>query len=116
MQVHDCTVYMYMYMYMYVYCMYTYTCNYVIVLCFTFQSRPLIDESYSNVEKLINRIDDFEAKCLYCGGKMDTLIATLQEEITQLTGLNDETENTLLLSVAGLKHVRVNLFCFCFCT
>ena len=36
---------------------------------------------------------------------MDSLITTLQEEVTQLTGLSDETENTLLLSVAGLKHV-----------
>ena len=47
---------------------------------------------------------------------MDTLIATLQEEITQLTGLADETENTLLLSLAGLKHVRdlkINLACSC---
>ena len=69
------------------------------------QSRPLIDESFGHVEKLTNRVDDLEAKCLYCGGKMDTLIATLQEEVTQLTGLNDETENTLLLSIAGLKHV-----------
>ena len=72
---------------------------------FVFQSRPVIDESFSNVEKLTNRVDDLEAKCLYCGGKMDTLIATLQDEVTQLTGLNDETENTLLLSIAGLKHV-----------
>ena len=65
----------------------------------------MTDESFSHVEKLTNRVDDLEAKCLYCGGKMDTLIATLQDEITQLTGLNDETENTLLLSIAGLKHV-----------
>ena len=77
-----------------------------------FQSRPLIDESFSHVEKLTNQIDNLEAKCLYCKGKMDTLIATLQEEVhvTQLTGLNDETENTLLLSVAGLKYVRVFSF------
>ena len=75
--------------------------------CFLFQSRPVIDDSFSHVEKLTNRIDNLDAKCLYCGGKMDTLIATLQEEITQLTGLDDETENTLLLSVAGLKHVSV---------
>ena len=67
----------------------------------------MIDDSFSHVEKLTNRIDNLDAKCLYCGGKMDTLIATLQEEITQLTGLDDETENTLLLSVAGLKHVSV---------
>ena len=73
------------------------------------QSRPLIDESFSHVEKLTNRVDDLEAKCLYCGGKMDTLIATLQEEVTQLTGLNDETENTLLLSIAGLKHVSLRI-------
>ena len=52
-------------------------------------------------------MDNLEAKCLYCGGKMDTLITTLQDEIISLTGLTDETENTLLLSVAGLKHVRV---------
>ena len=72
---------------------------------FVFQSRPVIDESFSHIEKLTNRVDDLEAKCLYCGGKMDTLIATLQDEVTQLTGLSDETENTLLLSIAGLKHV-----------
>ena len=59
------------------------------------------------MEKLTNRIDDLEAKCLYCGGKMDTLIATLQGAVTGLSGLPDETENTLLLSLAGLKHVRV---------
>ena len=38
---------------------------------------------------------------------MDTLIATLQGAVTGLSGLPDETENTLLLSLAGLKHVRV---------
>ena len=38
---------------------------------------------------------------------MDTLIATLQVEVTQLSGLPDDTENTLLLSLAGLKHVRI---------
>ena len=79
----------------------------MLILPLIFQSRPLIDGSFSNVEKLTTRVDDLEAKCLYCGGKMDTLIATLQEEITQLTGLNDETENTLLLSIAGLKHVGI---------
>lgn len=79
----------------------------MLILPLIFQSRLLIDGSFSNVEKLTTRIDDLEAKCLYCGGKMDTLIATLQEEITQLTGLNDETENTLLLSIAGLKHVSI---------
>ena len=75
-----------------------------------FQSHLLIDKLFSHVEKLTNQIDNLEAKCLYCKGKMDTLIATLQEEVTQLTRLNDETENTLLLSVAGLKHVRVFSF------
>ena len=69
----------------------------------------MINESFGNVEKLTNRVDDLEAKCLYCGGKMDTHIATLQDEVTQLTGLNDETENTLLLSIAGLKHVSHSL-------
>ena len=41
---------------------------------------------------------------------MDTLIATLQVEVTGLTGLSDEAENTLLLSLAGLKHVRVSSY------
>ena len=69
------------------------------------------ETSSSQIEKLTNRLDDVEAKCLYCGGKMESLIDVLQEEITSLSGLEDETENTLLLSLAGLKHVGVVWVC-----
>lgn len=36
---------------------------------------------------------------------METVIATLQDEIPELPNLQPDTENTLLLAIAGLKQV-----------
>ena len=71
------------------------------------QSTSQVDGSVSQLDKLTNRIDDLQAKCLYCGGKADSLISSMQEEIIKLEGLPPETENTLLLSLAGLKQVGI---------
>jgi len=38
------------------------------------------------------------------------LITALQDEILKLEGLSPETENTLLMSLAGLKHVRYSYY------
>ncbi|XP_064397885.1 TBC1 domain family member 5-like [Halichondria panicea] len=70
------------------------------------KSSPFTGVSSSKLDKLSNRIDDLQAKCLYCGGKADSFIASLQTEIVKLEGLSPETENTILLSLAGLKQVR----------
>lgn len=74
--------------------------------------------SMTQVERLTGRVDDLEAKVAYCGSKMDTLLLDMENEISALTDgkqLSPETENTLLLSLAGLKHVRdilLNKICF----
>ncbi len=73
------------------------------------QSTPSSGVSSSKLDKLSNRIDDLQAKCLYCGGKADSFIASLQTEIVKLEGLSPETENTILLSLAGLKQVRATV-------
>ena len=56
--------------------------------------------------------DSFEGKCDYCGQKMDTIVAILQDEVTRLTNLDKEAEQNFLISVAGLKQVCV---CVCVC-
>ena len=53
----------------------------------------------------MTRLDDLEAKCQYCGSKMESLLSSLQEEVTELPNLSPEAENTIYLSIAGLKHV-----------
>ena len=53
----------------------------------------------------MTRLDNLEAKCQYCGSKMESLLLSLQEEVTELPNLSPEAENTIYLSIAGLKHV-----------
>ena len=53
----------------------------------------------------MTRLDNLEAKCQYCGSKMESLLSSLQEEVTELPNLSPEAENTIYLSIAGLKHV-----------
>jgi len=62
--------------------------------------------SSNRLERITNRLDNLEAKCQYCGSKMESLLASLQEEVTNLTDLSPDAENTIYLSIAGLKHVR----------
>eukprot|EP00731_Ephydatia_muelleri_P014079 Em0007g1389a len=40
--------------------------------------------------------DSLEAKCDYCGQKMDAIVAILQDEVTKLTNLNKDAENNVL--------------------
>jgi hypothetical protein len=74
--------------------------------------------SLGQLERLTSRVDDLEAKIAYCGSKMDSLLMAMEDEVAELTAeiqLQPETENTLLLSLAGLKHVRdilLNKICF----
>ena len=65
----------------------------------------MAEASLSELERLTARLEDLEAKCLYCGGKMDSVIGTLQDEIPELPNLPPDTENTLFLAIAGLKQV-----------
>ena len=71
----------------------------------TLQVHPVAGASLSVVERLNTQLEDLEAKCLYCGGKMDSMISILQEEIPNIPDLAIDTENTLLLTIAGLKQV-----------
>ena len=73
--------------------------------CCPSQTQPVSEASLSEQERLTTRLDDLEAKCLYCGGKMESVIATLQDEIPELPNLDPDTENTLFLAIAGLKQV-----------
>ena len=66
----------------------------------------------SELERLTSRVEDLEAKCLYCGGKMESVIGTLQDEIQELPDLDPDTENTLYLAIAGLKQVRGTVLTF----
>jgi len=63
------------------------------------------EASLSEIERLRTRLEDLEAKCLYCGGKMESVITTLQDEVPELPNLNPDTENVLFLAIAGLKQV-----------
>ena len=76
------------------------------LLC-TLQSQPRPSGSSNQLERLTTRLDDMEAKCHYCGSKMDSLLSALQEEVTELPDLTPSAENTIYLSLAGLKQVRV---------
>ncbi len=51
-----------------------------------------------------------EAKCQYCGSKMESLLNTLEEEVTEIPNMTSEAENTIFVAVAGLKQV-----CVCVC-
>ena len=46
---------------------------------------------------------------------MESLLASLQEEVTNLTDLSPDAENTIFLSIAGLKHVGGVYVCMCVC-
>ncbi len=46
-----------------------------------------------------------EAKCRYCGSKMESLLSTLEDEVTELPDLPPDAENSIFLAVAGLKQV-----------
>lgn len=70
------------------------------------KTNPLAEASLSELERLTTRLEDQEAKSLYCGGKMEGVIATLQDEIPDIPNLNPDTENTLFLAIAGLKQIR----------
>ena len=59
----------------------------------------------------MTRLDNLEAKCQYCGSKMESLLSSLQEEVTELPNLSPEAENTIYLSIAGLKHVGGGGWC-----
>ena len=59
----------------------------------------------NEMQRLSTQLEDLEAKCLYCGGKMDSMIGVLQEEVPSIPQLDQDMENTLLLTIAGLKQV-----------
>jgi len=84
---------------------------YVIVLLYLILTSRIFPQPHSGgsglneVGRLSTQLEDLEAKCLYCGGKMDSMIGVLQEEVPNIPHLEADMENTLLLTIAGLKQV-----------
>lgn len=68
----------------------------------SYQTRP---RAGSSMDRLKDQLENAEAKCLYCGRKMETILEDLQEGVEQLE-LTPETEDTVLVALAGLKQVR----------
>ena len=50
------------------------------------------------------QLENTEAKCLYCGRKMESILEELQLHIEVMT-LTTENEDAVYLALAGLKQV-----------
>ena len=57
------------------------------------------------MERVKEQLENAEAKCLYCGRKMEVTLEELQEGVEQLE-LTPETEDSILVALAGLKQVK----------
>ena len=57
------------------------------------------------MEHLKEQLEKAETKCLYCGRKMEGILEELQEGVEHLE-LTPETEDSILVSLAGLKQVK----------
>ena len=68
---------------------------------FLLQTRP---RALSEVEKVKEQLDNYEAKCLYCGRKMETILDQLQSCIDEFE-IPDQHQDTVYLGIAGLKQV-----------
>lgn len=77
---------------------------YSLLLCIAFllQTRP---RALSEVEKVKEQLDNYEAKCLYCGRKMETILDQLQSCIEEFA-IPDQHQDTVYLGIAGLKQVH----------
>ena len=58
----------------------------------------------NEVEKIREELENNEAKCLYCGRKMESLLEQLQSSI-DVMALPEDVEDSVFLSIAGLKQV-----------
>jgi len=56
------------------------------------------------MDLLKEQLESSEAKCLYCGRKMEAILEEMQEGVEQIK-LTPETEDTILVALAGLKQV-----------
>ena len=54
------------------------------------------------------QLENTEAKCLYCGRKMESILEELQLHIEVMT-LTTENEDVVYLALAGLKQVSLIL-------
>ena len=75
------------------------------------QTRP---RASSHVERLTEQLENTEAKCLYCGRKMESFLDELQNEVENVL-LTPQQEDTIFLALAGLKQVSLNSLSFVLC-
>ena len=54
---------------------------------------------------MANQLDTAEAKCRYCGSKLETLIEQLTEQFVALEGVPQEADDVIMPALAGLKQV-----------
>ena len=66
------------------------------------QSRP---RALSEIDRLKEDIENKEAKCLYCGRKMESILEDLQNLVEGIE-LTEENETPVYLAIAGLKQVN----------
>jgi TBC1 domain family protein 5 len=66
------------------------------------KSRP---RATSELDRLKEHIDNSDAKCLYCGRKMEAILEDLQDQVEDMN-LTEEKETPVYLAIAGLKQVR----------
>ena len=73
-------------------------------VCFLYfaQTRP---RALSEVEKIKEQLENSEAKCLYCGRKMETILDKLQDCL-DLIAISEDQQDTLYLGIAELKQVN----------
>lgn len=61
----------------------------------------------NDVDRVKEQLDNNEAKCLYCGRKMESILDQLQSCIDE-TIIPEDKQDTVFLGLAGLKQVIMN--------
>ena len=75
--------------------------NYTLTIIFFVQTRP---QALCELEKIKEQLDNSEAKCLYCGRKMEAILEQLQNCLDVIT-IPEDSQDTMYLGIAGLKQV-----------
>lgn len=66
------------------------------------KTRPIAS---GEIEMIKEQLENTEAKCLYCGRKMESILEELQLHVEVMT-LTTENEDAVYLGLAGLKQIR----------
>ena len=70
---------------------------------FLFKTHP---RALSEVEKIKELLDNSDAKCLYCGRKIESILEKLQSCIDDMD-IPEDKQDIVFLGIAGLKQVII---------